>query len=217
MDQDQEQTESGGSHPVLQPGERLGNFRVTKCICAGLIANYYLVEHVRDLHEATVGVLHQRASGSPELTERLDELRKTTHQMEQEGIPRIREQQEIHGRICLFMDPVEGQSLTQFFAKRGGAGSGLGAEATSRLLSQMLTLVGYMHSKGLDHRDMDSELICIREDGSLRVLGVGLKAALGVDLFEQVVSASVCPLAGDQPSDHLNSFDVMSPEYKSGI
>ncbi|MFP4156782.1 MAG: SUMF1/EgtB/PvdO family nonheme iron enzyme [Opitutales bacterium] len=182
-----------------------------------MIANYYLVEHVRDLHEATVAVLHQRAWGSPELTERLDQLRKTTHQMEQEGIPRIKEQEEINGRICLFMDPVGGQSLTQYFAEQGGAGSGLGAEATLRLLSQMLTLVGYMHSKGLDHRDMDSELIRIREEGSLCVLGVGLKAALGVDLFEQVVSASVCPLAGDQPSDHLNSFDVMSPEYKSGI
>ena len=90
-------------------------------------------------------------------------------------------------------------------------------DETARILAQLLGLLGYIHSKGFDHRDMDSDLIFIREDGSLSLLGIGLKAALGVPLFEEVVSASVSPLNPQQSVERLSSFDVMSPEYKSGI
>ena len=43
-------------HRILKPGESFGNFRIVKCLCAGLIANYYHMQHIRDLHDVTVGV-----------------------------------------------------------------------------------------------------------------------------------------------------------------
>ena len=217
MDQDQGQTKGDDRNPVLQPGESLGNFRVTKCLCAGLIANYYQAQHARDLHEVTIAVLHQRVKASADFMKRMNLLQKKVQLMDHEGIPQINEYDEIGGKVCLFMDPVDGQSLTAYFADRAAEGKGLEADETARILVQLLGLVGYMHSKGVDHRDIDSGLIFIREDGSLSLLGIGLKAALGVQSFEQVVSASVCPIAGEQSAEHLSSFDVMSPEYKSGI
>ena len=69
----------------------------------------------------------------------------------------------------------------------------------------------------MDHRDLDTDLIFIQSDGSIQVLGLGVKATLGSELFESVVSASVCPLGANVAPERLNSFDVMSPEYRHGI
>ena len=60
-------------------------------------------------------------------------------------------------------------------------------------------------------------MVFIKEDGSLRILGMGVKAALGVELFEAVVSSSISPLASSETQGRLSSFDVMSPEYRSGV
>ena len=49
----------------------------------------------------------------------------------------------------------------------------------------------------------DSDFIFVRPDLSVCVLGLGLKAALGQDLFESVVSASVSPLHARKEVDRL--------------
>ena len=85
----------------------------------------------------------------------------------------------------------------------------------ARLCASLLGLLGCAHAQGLDHRDLDSRQIFVSEHGKVQVLGVGLKAALGVDIFEGVVSASVSPLRSHDTAkaERLNSFDVLSPEY----
>ncbi|MFP4069542.1 MAG: SUMF1/EgtB/PvdO family nonheme iron enzyme [Opitutales bacterium] len=205
-------------HRVLKVGESYGNYRVVRCICAGLIANYYHMQHVRDLHDVTVGVFHPRSLKDPRFPKRLQALQKTINGCEHESIPKIRDIDEINERHCIFLDPIKGQTLSRYFGGRGEPGaSGIGVGDTSRILAQLLGTLGYAHSMKLDHRDLDSDLIFIEEDGSLRLLGLGIKAAVGVELFESIVSASVSPLVSNKTAGRLNSFDVMSPEYRSGV
>lgn len=203
---------------VLAPGESLGNFRVVKCLCAGLIANYYHMQHIRDLHDVTVAIFHHRTAKDAKFVKRLQTLQKTINGFDHEGIPKIRDCTEIHEHICLFLDPIKGQSLSQYFDAHGTPGTkGLGPETTTRILAQILGLLGYAHAQGVDHRDIDSDMIFVQEDGSLRMLGIGIKETLGIELFESIVSASVSPLAANKTPNRMNSFDVMSPEYKAGI
>lgn len=203
---------------VLEPGESFGNFRVVKCLCVGLIANYYHMQHIRDLHDVTVAIFHHRTAKDAKFVKRLQNLQKTINGFDHEGIPKIRDCTEINERICLFLDPIKGQTLSQYFQAHGAPGTaGLGAETTTRILAQILGLLGYAHAQGIDHRDIDSDMIYIQEDGSIRMLGLGIKAALGTELFESIVSASVSPLASSKTLGRMNSFDVMSPEYKGGI
>ncbi|HKK18681.1 MAG TPA: PEGA domain-containing protein, partial [Opitutales bacterium] len=227
MDNDDPKPEEAGQsarsrdklkHRVLKPGESFGNFRVVKCLCAGLIANYYHMQHIRDLHDVTVGIFHHRTAKDARFVKRLLSLQKTLKGLDHEGIPKIRDCTEIDEHICLFLDPIKGQTLSQYFDAHGIPGrEGLGPETTTRILAQLLGLLGYAHSQGLDHRDIDSDMVFVQEDGSIRVLGVGIKAALGIELFEAIVSASVSPLASGKTMGRLNSFDVMSPEYKAGV
>ncbi len=226
MDNDTPQSDSGASaqnrerlkHHVLKPGESFGNFRVVKCLCAGLIANYYHMQHIRDLHDVTVGIFHHRAAKDAKFSKRLLSLQKTLQSVDHEGIPKIRDCAEINDLTCIFLDPVKGQTLSQYFSAHGEPGkAGLEPETATRILAQLLGLLGYAHSQGLDHRDIDSDMVFIQEDGSIRLLGLGIKATLGGELFESVVSASVSPLSSNKTVGRLNSFDVMSPEYKSGV
>jgi formylglycine-generating enzyme required for sulfatase activity/serine/threonine protein kinase len=225
---DNEEPKSDSGHPaqnrerskdhVLKPGENFGNFRVVKCLCAGLIANYYHMQHVRDLHDITVAVFHHRVKKDPKFLKRIELLQKTVQSLDHEAIPHIGDCTEIDERICLFMEPVKGQTLSQYFDAHGTPGqSGIGVDSAMRIVARLLGVLGYAHSQGLDHRDLDSDMIFLQEDGSIRLLGLGVKAALGNELFEAVVSASVSPLDPNKTAGRLNSFDVMSPEYKSGV
>lgn len=203
---------------VLRPGESYGNYKVVSCLCSGLIANYYHMQHIRDLRDVTVGIFHERVGQDVRLLKRLQSLQKTLKGFEHEGIPKITECVQINGRTCIFLDPVSGQSLSQYFESHAMPGQlGLDPEATMRILAQLLGLLGYAHTHGIDHRDIDSDMILVQSDGSLRLLGLGVKAALGTEYFEAIVSASVSPLISNKTQGRLNSFDVMSPEYQAGI
>lgn len=205
-------------HRVLRPGESFGNFQVVKCLCAGLIANYYHMQHIRDLRDVTVCIFHERVGQDVRLLKRLQALQKTVKGFEHEGIPKITECTQINDRTCIFLDPVSGQSLSQYFESQAKPGQqGLDPELTMRILAQLLGVLGYAHTHGIDHRDIDSDMVLIQEDGSLCILGLGVKAALGTEYFEAIVSASVSPLTSNKTHGRLNSFDVMSPEYQAGI
>ncbi|WP_308986060.1 SUMF1/EgtB/PvdO family nonheme iron enzyme [Thalassobacterium sedimentorum] len=176
------------------------------------------MQHIRDLHDVTVGIFHHRTEGNEKFFKRLEVLQQRIATFDHEVIPKVRDCTKIDDRYCVFLDPVQGQTLSQYFEANGTPGrQGIGAKAVIRIIAQMLGALGYAHSQGVDHRDLDSDLIYIQEDGSVRFLGLGVKEALGVELFESIVSASVSPLVSSKTLGRLNSFDVMSPEYRSGV
>ncbi|GEM_PF-304187 len=203
---------------LLQAGARFGNFQVVKCISAGLIANYYLMQHVRDLHDVTVGVFHERVSQDPRCMKRLQGLQRMLQTFSHSGVPKIRDCLEIEGSYCLCLDAVEGTTLSQHFIEnRRDDANKLSLDEVSRITALLHGLIGYAHAQGVDHRDLDTDLIFLQKDGSVQVLGLGIKATLGPEVFESIVSASVSPIGENRSEGRLNSFDVMSPEYRGGI
>lgn len=203
---------------ILQPDETFGNFRVVKCLTEGLLANYYHMQHVRDLHDVTVGIFHHRTGEDAKFFKRLQFAQKSLQGVEHVSIPKIEDCAIINERHCIFQEAVRGQSLSQYFAANGTPGKvGLDPEVVTRIVAQLLGVLGYAHAKALDHRDLDSDLIFIADDGELQVLGLSVKQAIGVELFESIVSASVSPLESSKSIERLNTFDVMSPEYKAGL
>jgi formylglycine-generating enzyme required for sulfatase activity len=185
---------------------------------SSLLANYYHMQHMRDLHDVTVCIFHSRTTEDPKFLKRLEGLQATIQTIDHEGVPKIRDCAELNGRHCMFMDAVEGQTLSEYFvAQKQSEQSGVGVEATTLIMARLLGLLGSAHARGVDHRDLDTDLIFVKADGSLQVLGLGVKATLGIELFEAIVSASVSPLVASDVPTRLNSFDVMSPEYRAGV
>lgn len=202
---------------VLRPGEKFGEYHVVRCLCDGLIAGYYTMQHSLDLQHVTIGIFHHRASNDASFLERLVRLQERTESFKHESIPRIQECMVVDGLTCIRLDEIKGKTLSNIFVENADPGvSGLGEEGTARILAQILGVMGYAHTLGLDHRDLDSDLVFIQEDGSVSILGFGVKATLGTELFESVVSASVSPLTSNRSDGRMDSFDVMSPEYRFG-
>jgi formylglycine-generating enzyme required for sulfatase activity len=209
--------ETANGH-ILNSGESFGNFRVVKCLTKGLIANYYHMQHVRDLHDVTVGIFHSRTVEDSKFIKRLKALQKMVQAFDHEGIPKIVDCAFLSDRHCIFLEPVRGQPLSKYYSAKGKPGEkGLQSSEVTRIVAQLLGILGYAHSQGLDHRDLDTDLIYIKADGTLQVLGIGIKSTLGIALFESIVSASVSPLVASESVCRLSSFDVMSPEYKAGV
>ena len=87
--------------------------------------------------------------------------------------------------------------------------SGMDSPKVARIYDRLLDLLACAHAEGVDHRDMDTDLIFIQEGGSIQMLGFGVKAALGDSVFESIVSASVSPLSSDKVVERLDSFDAI--------
>lgn len=119
--------------------------------------------------------------------------------------------------IVFFLEPVTGVVLSEYVRAQKLEGQRVSPEFVAQFMAELFGLLGCAHVQGIDHRDLSTDSICVTEDGRIQLLGLGLKAALGIDLFESIVSAAVSPLHSRDRMDSLTSFDVMSPEYQSGI
>lgn len=205
--------------PSLQTGDTFeATYRVIRCLSLGLLVDYYHMQHLREGFEVTVGIFHHRTAQDPGCVARLNMLQRQSQGLDIKEVPKINSCEVMAGRPCIFMDPVSGQSLSSYFKKHAQPGeSGLEQEFAMRVVVQLLGLLGTAHAKGINHCDLNSDLIFVSKEGELQVLGLGVKQALGVDLFESIVSASVSPLESSELPALLNSFDVMSPEYKMGV
>jgi hypothetical protein len=80
-------SEDKQTHRILREGESYGNYRVVRCISAGLLVNYYHMQHVRDLHDVTVGIMHPRTIADPKCLHRLENLQRILKGFDHEGIP----------------------------------------------------------------------------------------------------------------------------------
>lgn len=206
-----------GSHPILEPGEIFGEYTVTQRISSGLLTNYYQMQHVTSLEEVTIGIFHGRTLEDPKFLKRLGHVEKSLESFDREGIPQIKKCGQADGHHYILLSRVKGVSLTRFYSEHTKPEeSGIGSEETVHVLARILGILGYAHVKGVDHRDLDSNLILIDEDGSVQILGLGIKAAMGRELYDSIVSASVSPLVSNKTVDRLNSFDLISPEYREG-
>ena len=108
MDNEETQSESASrkerlKNRILKPGESFGNFRVVKCISSSLLANYYHMQHVRDLHDVTVCVFHPRTIEDTKFLKRLEGLQSALKAIDHEGIPEIQDCAVINNRHILIL------------------------------------------------------------------------------------------------------------------
>ena len=164
MDEPVAESPGGGSaspeprlrHRVLKTGESYGNYRIVKCIAPGLIVNYYRAQHVRDLREITLGIFHPRTVEDTKFLRRLFDLKQLTDKIQHDGIPAILDCAQVDRLHCIYMEPVEGTTLSEYFKEhtRGQEGTGCKEAETREIIAQILGLIGVAHSYGLDHRDL---------------------------------------------------------------
>lgn len=208
-------------HSVLKPDAVFGNFKVVRCLAESLMVNYYHMQHMHGLADVVIGIVHPKSMADPNSLTRLQLLQQKLRSCEHESVLKIKDCAVIEHRHCIFFDSVDGQNLTEHLAmQRLDSGTDyLSSTEVSRVLALLLGVLGYVHAQGFDHRCLDTNLVLIRKDGGICLLGIGIRSALGQEVFESVVSASVDPLVpkANKGGCRVDSFDTLSPEAKAGL
>lgn len=83
------------------------------------------------------------------------------------GIVRILEVMPTHGTAVAVMEPVQGETLDTYLARRHDDATVL------RLLRQLLEIVGFLHTHHVIHRDIKPANIVVQQDGSPVLLDFG--------------------------------------------
>jgi len=104
-----------------------------------------------------------------------------------QGVPQIQECMLIDDRHCIVMDLKQGQCLSACFMEHAVLReSAMDSPKVARIYARLLDLLACAHAAGVDHRDMDTDLIFIQEGGSIQMLGFGAKAALGDSVLNRL-------------------------------
>jgi serine/threonine-protein kinase len=95
---------------------------------------------------------------------------KISSQMEHPSIVKMYASFEENSNLYLVMEYIEGETIEQYVRQRGA----IDEDESIRLISEILSALGYAHQKGFVHRDIKPSNIMIRPNGSICLLDFGI-------------------------------------------
>jgi serine/threonine-protein kinase len=90
--------------------------------------------------------------------------------MEHPSIVKMYASFEENSNLYLVMEYIEGETIEQYVRQRGA----IDEDESIRLISEILSALGYAHQKGFVHRDIKPSNIMIRPNGSICLLDFGI-------------------------------------------
>ena len=133
---------------TLQPGERLGSYRVLRALAEGGMGRVYLAEHVLIGKQVALKVLHAHLAADPELVQRFLSEARAVSRIQHPNVVQVFDLELGAGRPYLVMEYLEGQSLGDW------ARGPLPPASAVALLAQVCDALGAAHACGIIHRDL---------------------------------------------------------------
>ncbi len=100
----------------------------------------------------------------------VDEARVLAKFVDDPSIVNVRRTFQENGTAYIVMDFVEGRTLKQYAAEKGGR---LSSAETLGLLRPLMTSLSHVHKAGLLHRDISPDNIMLQPDGTVKLLDFG--------------------------------------------
>ncbi|XP_038706938.1 CBL-interacting serine/threonine-protein kinase 11 [Tripterygium wilfordii] len=152
----------------------LGKYDVGKLLGCGAFAKVYHARDVRTGHSVAVKVINKKKLSTPSLISNIKREISIMRRLNHPHIVKLHEVLASKSKIYFIMDYIKGGEL---FAK---VAKGRFSEDLSRkFFQQLISAVGYCHSRGVFHRDLKPENLLLGENGNLKVSDFGLSAVKG--------------------------------------
>jgi serine/threonine-protein kinase len=158
----------------LPANSSIGPYRVIDYVGAGGMGTVYRVSHRASGRVAAAKVMSGGAV-APRALERFHNEARILQALSHPSISAMYELLEVDGAPCLVMEYVDGETLDQLLRMRGPFPV---ADAV-RILSSLADAVGYIHQRGVIHRDLKTNNIKIDSRGAVKLLDFGIATAEG--------------------------------------
>ncbi|MEM1183167.1 MAG: serine/threonine-protein kinase, partial [Acidobacteriota bacterium] len=169
----------------VEPGQRLGPYRIVEPIGAGGMGVVLLAEREDDQFERQVAIKVLRTGFNvPELIQRFVIERQILAQLEHPHIAALYEGgTTADGRPYLVMEHVDGRPIHQFCDEQR-----LSVDERVRLMIKVCDAVAYAHSRLVIHRDLKPSNLLVNDAGEPKLLDFGIAKLLDPDAFPMTVA-----------------------------
>lgn len=148
---------------------------LTKHIGQGGMADVYVAVDIILNREVAVKVLRGELSGDPVALLRFQREASASTALSHPNIVDIYDVGEDKGRHFIVMEYIRGKTLKQLINQRGA----LCKEEAIDIMKQLVSATVEAHRKGIIHRDIKSQNVIVKDDGTIKMLDFGIALAQG--------------------------------------
>lgn len=152
----------------------IGPYRVIDYVGAGGMGTVYRVSH-RATGRVAAAKIMSGGAVAPRALERFHNEARILQALSHPSISAMYELLQVDGAPCLVMEYVDGETLDQLLRMHGPFPV---ADAV-RILSALADAVGYIHQRGVIHRDLKTNNVKIDSRGAVKLLDFGIATAEG--------------------------------------
>ena len=194
----------------LEPGARLGSYRIIAPLGAGGMGEVFKARDERLDRDVAIKVLPAHLASDADALSRFEREAKAVAALSHSNILAIHDFGHIEGRYYASMELLDGQTLRQVLD--GGALPPKRAVEYGRQIAEGLAAA---HGRGIVHRDLKPENLFVTRDGHLKILDFGLARQ---SVATKPGSDSLQPTAvrGTEPGMVMGTVGYMAPEQVRG-
>ena len=147
----------------------IGEYRLVGKLGEGGMGEVYQGVHSKIGRVVAIKILSQAATG-PEFVERFLNEARIQAGLQHNNIATLYDFLEYNGQPCIIMEYIEGQTLTDCIRSWGC----LPLPDALRYYQSIVEAIGYVHSRGIVHRDIKSNNVKITPLGQVKLLDFGI-------------------------------------------
>ena len=186
---------------------------LVQLIGEGGMASVYLAIDTILKREVAVKILRGELSKDPVALTRFQREANATTKLSHPNVVEVYDVGEDDGKYFIVMEYIKGRSLKELVQKRGA----LPKEEAVNIMKQLVSAVSIAHKNGIIHRDIKSQNVLIKDDGTVKLSDFGIALANDATQLTQtdVVVGSVHYLAPELARG--DSATQQSDIYSLGI
>jgi len=148
-------------------------YLVVRSIGSGGMADVYLGIDTILKREVAIKVLRGELAQDPVSLKRFQREAMAITRVSHPNIVEVYDVGEDQGRYFIVMEYIRGQTLKQLVAKRGA----LAPDEAVNIMKQLVSAVALAHASGIIHRDIKSQNVLVKDDGTVKLSDFGIAIA----------------------------------------
>jgi serine/threonine protein kinase/predicted ATPase len=208
----------GGERQALEPGSRVGSFRVVGTLGEGGMGKVYLAQDERLGRRVALKLLPASFTRDRERVRRFEQEARAASALNHPNILTVYDiGDDREGARFIATEYVEGETLREH-----ARGRRLPLHEVLDIGVQLSAALSAAHAAGVVHRDVKPENVMVRPDGYVKVLDFGLAKPVNVGLASGRGEGSDADsfaraLVDTNPGMIMGTFAYMSPEQARGL